>query len=152
MRIPPGYLRWAGVGAGVLLLGVVIATVVNLAGLLDTDDGESSRTVPATVVTGAPCTANGASETVSLVVDGRERTARFDGCGHREGEPVEVSVPADPGAELVVRAAQATSGSGDLGGLGSVLVVVSGVAGAGYAFLVRRGPRTAQLPAPLRLA
>jgi hypothetical protein len=154
VRIPLGYLRWAAVGTGVVLLGVIIAVLVNMLGLLGAEADDSGRTVSATVVTGAPCTADRASETVTFTLDGRERDARFDGCGHQEGEPVEIAVP--PNADddnLVVHAAQATTGTDGPGaGLPFVLIILSGVAGAGYAFLVRRGPRTNRLPAPLRLA
>lgn len=154
MRIPAAYLRWAAVGTGALLLAVLIAVVVNLVGLLGGEVAHAARTVTATVVTGAPCTASGASETVTFTLDGSEREARFDGCGHQEGELVEIAVPDDAGADdLVVHAAQATTGTDGPGtGLPFVLIILSGLAGAGYAFLVRRGPRTAKLPAPLRLA
>lgn len=154
MRIPPAYLRWTAVGAGVVLLAVVIAVLANLFGLLGDEVDHAGRTVSATVVTGAPCTASGASETVRFTLDGTEHEARFDGCGHQEGEAVEIDVPPNvTDDDLVVHAAQATTGTDGPGsGLPFVLIILSGMAGAGYAFLVRRGPRTNQLPAPLRLA
>ena len=154
MRIPPGYLRWAAVGAGVVLLAVVLAVLANLFGLLSDEVDNAGRTVSATVVAAAPCTSAGASETVKFTLDDGEREARFDGCGHQEGELVEIAVPANAGEDnLVVHAAQATTGTDGPGtGLPFVLIILSGMAGAGYAFLVRRGPRTAKLPAPLRLA
>lgn len=148
-----GYLRWAAVGTGVVLLAVVIAVLANLFGLLGGEVDDAGRTVTATVVTGAPCTASGAAETVRFTLDGRERDARFDGCGHQEGEPVEIDVPQNAGDDDLVHAAQATTGTDGPGaGLPFVLIILSGMAGAGYAFLVRRGPRTTKLPAPLRLA
>lgn len=137
-----------------MLLAVVIAVLANLFGLLGADGGEAGRTVSATVVTGAPCTESGAAETVTFTLDGRDREARFDGCGHQEGEPVQIAVPPDAGADnLTVHAAQATTGTDGPGsGLLFVLIILSGLAGGGYAVLVRRGPRTNPLPAPLRLA
>jgi hypothetical protein len=154
VRIPPAYLRWAAVGTGVVLLAVVIAVLANLFGLLGGEVADAGRTVSAAVVTGAPCTDSGAAETVKFTLDGTEREARFDGCGHQEGELVEIAVPDNAGDDnLVVHAAEATTGTDGPGsGLPFVLIILSGMAGAGYAFLVRRGPRTAKLPAPLRLA
>lgn len=137
-----------------MLLAVVIAVLANLFGLLGGEVDDAGRTVSATVVTGAPCTDSGASETVTFTLDGREREGRFDGCGHQEGELVEIAVPQNVGDDdLVVHAAEATTGTDGPGsGVPFVLIILSGMAGACYAFLVRRGPRTAKLPAPLRLA
>lgn len=153
MLIPPGYLRWAAVGTGVVVLSVAIAVVVSLLGLFG-PDAEQGTTVQATVVTGAPCDRAGATETVTFKQAGRDRQARFDGCGHAKGEPVDITVPAGAtGDDLVVHAAQAAVGDREAGaGLGLLLLVLSGIVGAGYAFLVRRGPRTNRLPQTLRLA
>jgi len=152
--IPAGYLRWAAAGTGVVVLGVLIAVLVSVLGLFGTAEEDHGATTKATVVTGAPCDRAGATETVSFRVAGKDHKARFDGCGHAKGEPVEVTVPAVPlPANLVVHAAEAAVGDSQDGeGLGLLLIVVSGIAGAGYAFLVRRGPRTNQLPPALRLA
>lgn len=155
MRIPSGYLRWAAAGLVLLLLGVAVAVVASAVGLTGfTSSAEDPGTrVAATVAVGVPCSRAGA-ETVTFTVDGQERQARFDGCGHAKGEPVEILVPAGPsGDDLMVRSAAAAVGAGTPGeGLGFVLLVTSGLAGAGYAFLVRRGPRGTALPNSLRLA
>ena len=152
--IPPGYLRWSAVGAGVVLLGPVVAVLVSAVGLFGESPEDLGAKVRATVVTGTSCARAGATETVTFKHQGKDRGARFDGCGHAKGENVEVTVPTGTlTPNLVVHAADATVGdSKDGEGLGLLLIVVSGAAGAGYAFLIRRGPRTNRLPATLRLA
>lgn len=154
MAVPPGYLRWAAAGAGVVVLGVLVAVAVSVSGLFGSSPQDSGTTVRASVVTGSPCNEPGATEKVAFTVAGKARQARFDGCGHAKNEPVEVRVPTGPlPNDLVVHAADAARGDRENGeGLGLLLIVVSGIAGAGYAFLIRRGPRTTKLPPALRLA
>jgi hypothetical protein len=152
--IPPGYLRWAAAGTGVVVLGVLIAVLVSTVGLFGASQEDQGTKARATVVSGVPCDRAGATETVSFKVGGKDHRARFDGCGHAKGEPVDVTVPSGPlSDDLVVHAADAAVGDSQDGeGLGLLLIVVSGMAGAGYAFLLRRGPRTTRLPHILRLA
>jgi hypothetical protein len=152
--IPPGYLRWAATSVGVVVLGVLIAVAVSVSGLFGAAAEDLGRTVRATIVTGASCSQLGATSTVKFTISGKSHQARYDGCGHAKNEPVDVTVPTGPlPADLVVHAADAAKGDSEDGeGLGLLLIVVSGMAGAGYAFLVRRGPRTTRLPAALRLA
>lgn len=154
MDIPPGYLRWAAAGAGVVVLGMMVAMLVSAAGVFGSSPEDQGTTVRATVVTGSPCDRAGATETVKFTANGGTHQARFDGCGHAKDERVEVTVPTGPlPANLVVHASDAAMGDSEPGeGLGLLLIVVSGIAGAGYAFLVRRGPRTTRLPRILRLA
>lgn len=153
MLVPPGYLRWAAAGAGVVLLGTLIATAVGIAGLFGASVEDQGSTVEARVVAGSPCDKPGATEKVRFTMDEKDHEVRFDGCGHAEEERVAVTVPDGPlTGDLVVHAAEAAVGdSKDGEGLGLLLIVVSGMAGAGYAFLVRRGPRTTRLPKALRL-
>ncbi len=153
MLVPPGYLRWAAAGAGVVLLGTLIATAVGIAGLFGASVEDQGSTVEARVVAGSPCDKPGATEKVRFTMDEKDHEVRFDGCGHAEEERVAVTVPNGPlTGDLVVHAAEAAVGdSKDGEGLGLLLIVVSGMAGAGYAFLVRRGPRTTRLPKALRL-
>lgn len=152
--VPPGYLRWAGAGTGVVVLGVLVAGLAGTLGLFGSSPGDQGTAAPATVVAGAPCDRAGAPETVSFKAAGKDHRARFDGCGHATGERVEITVPAGAlSPDLVVHAADAAVGDREDGeGLGLLLIAVSGMAGAAYAFLVRRGPRTARLPPALRLA
>jgi hypothetical protein len=151
--VPPGYLRWAGAGTGVVLLGVLIAVLVSVFGLFGTSTEDQGSTVLARVVTGVACVEADATETVAFTAGGRRHRVRFDGCGHARDEPVAVTVPAGSvDGNVVVHSADAAVGdSRDGEGLGLLLIVVSGIAGAGYAFLVRRGPRATPLPPALRL-
>lgn len=150
MVIPPGYVRWAAACAGVVVLGVLIAVVVSLSGLFGSSPEDVGRSVRAAVVSGAPCNKPGATETVRFTLSGKTHQARFDGCGHAKNERVTVTVPSGSlPSDLVVHASDAAMGDREDGeGLGLLLIVVSGAAGAAYAFLVRRGPRTT----PLHLA
>lgn len=152
--IPPGYLRWAAASAGVVVLGVLIAAMVSVSGLYGPSDEDQGTTVRATVVTGIPCDRPSPTETVTLTVDGDEHRARFNGCGHTRDERVEVTVPTGPLPDnLVVHASEAAMGDRENGeDLGLLLIVASGISGAAYAFLIRRGPRRTRLPAALRLA
>ena len=102
------------------------------------------------MVAAQPCVQPGATETVTFTLDGRQRQATFDGCGHQTDEPVDILVTGD-GPTLVVRAAGAATGGHDGRGLGLLLLALSGVAGAGYFLLVRRGPRGTPLPVLGRL-
>ena len=109
-----GTLGWFGLGSG---------------------DFDAGQTVDATVVTGLPCGQRG-TELVSFRQDGWDRQARFDGCGHQQGEPVQVRVPA--ASDPMVHAANATTGSGNHGrGLGLLLLLVAGIAGGGYGVLMQ---------------
>ncbi|HYQ64204.1 hypothetical protein [Actinophytocola sp.] len=142
VAVPPGYVRWAATGAGVVVLGVLVAVAVSVSGLFGSAPEDQGTRARATVVTAAPCNSLGATETVRFTHAGKAHQARYDGCGHTRNEPVEVTVPTGPlPSDLVVHAADAATGDRENGeGLGLLLIVVSGMAGATYAFLVRRGP------------
>lgn len=143
-------------GLGLLLLSVTIATTVSVAGLFGFagTSSEAGTRVAARVATGAPCDRPNASEVVTFQLEGEAREARFDGCGHEKGEPVVILLPPGPIVDsMVVRSAGTAVADADQGeGIALVLLVASGLAGAVYAFLVRRGPRSRSLPRPLRLA
>lgn len=92
--------------------------------------------VTARVTRSAKCDRAGDGETVTFVKDGQEHQARFDGCGHREGEPVEVAVPATTGPDMVVHAAEAATGESSGGrSLIFMLFLLSTFAGGSYAYL-----------------
>ena len=152
--IPPGYLRWTAASAGVVVLGVLMAVLVGHIGLFGSSLADQGQKTRASVVAGVPCASAGAMETVTFKAGGKEQKARFDGCGHAKGESVDVTVPGDAaGGDPVVHAADAAVGDGHAGDrLGLVLIAFSGMAGAVFAFLLRRGPRTRRLPPALRLA
>lgn len=154
-QVPPGYLRWAGTGVGVLLLSILIAVIVSVLGLFGfatTADNAGTR-VPATVSRPQPCSGATAYETVTVKRNGENLSVRLDGCGHAKGELIDIILPPGPVVEstIVQSAGSAIGGATPGEGLASVLLVGAGVAGAGYAFLVRRGPRHKALPRPLRL-
>jgi hypothetical protein len=141
--IPPGYLRWAAAGAAVVILGVLIAVVANTIGVFGAASEDQGITVSAIVVSGARCDRADATETVKFTMGGRTHQASYDGCGHAKDEPVEVRVPTGTlPDDLIVHAADAAVGDPEAGeGLGLLLIVVSGTAGATYAYLLRRESR-----------
>jgi hypothetical protein len=107
---------------------------------LDPNAADGGRQTEARVVTGQPCD-RPATEVVAFQQDGRERQANFDGCGHQEGETVQIRVPS-PTASLV-HAADATAGEANVGrGLSLLLLTVSGIAGGGYGLLMLPELRT----------
>lgn len=133
-HIPAGHLGWATA----VVLSVLLAALAGAVGVFRGDE-VTGRPVPATVVAGASCTGANPREKVEFTVGGRRHRANFDGCGHLENERVAVSVPAGPvDGNLTVRAANAAVGDGGGEGLGPLLMVLGGMAGAGYAFLLRR--------------
>jgi hypothetical protein len=105
---------------------------------LDTDVPATAH-VTATVTKGAGCGQAGDGELVTFKHDGKQHQAKLDGCGHTEGEPVDVSVPADPGGELVVHAAEAAVGESDgRRPLAFILFLSANLAGGGFASIYFR--------------
>jgi hypothetical protein len=120
----------------VLVLSVMITVIIGTLGWFGFAPGDSGtgRQVEARVVTGQPCDQPG-TEVVAFQQDGRERQAKFDGCGHQAGELVQVRVPS--ATATLVHASDATTGEGNHGrDLGLFLLALSGVAGACYALLM----------------
>ncbi len=116
-------------------LSVFVAIVAWLLGALDPwsdDPGESVRTT-AKVLIGVECDES-LPETVAYIVEGVERRGSLDACGHRAGETVDVAVTGD-----TLHLAEARVGSGtDIRPVGLVLVILAGMAGAGFTELFRR--------------
>jgi hypothetical protein len=126
---------------GVVVLSVLIAVLVGTLGMFGfgTGDAGGGRPVDAKVVAAAPCDPPGAMETVEFTVDGRQRQARFDGCGHQQDEQVTISIPQGAGPDTVVRSAGANTGAADNDrGLGLLLLVLAAIAGGGYGILLNR--------------
>ncbi|GAB3446793.1 hypothetical protein GCM10027436_38030 [Actinophytocola sediminis] len=126
-----------------LLFAVVVTAVANLVGLTGFSAPiEQGTRVTATVMANAPCDDSGAGERVQFRQAGKDREARFDGCGHAEGELVEITVPpGEAGANTEVRAAQAAVGDGaPTAGVSTLLLLTACGAGAGYVCLLRRAP------------
>jgi hypothetical protein len=116
--------------------------------------GDTGTRVSARVTNDSPCDRLATFEIVTFRLEGQEREARLDGCGHARGEIVDILLPPGPVVDsMVVQSAGSavdTSGPGE--GLRLVLLVASGLAGAVYAFLVWRGSKRRRLPRALRLA
>jgi hypothetical protein len=145
MEVRTGPTKWAAV----LLTGVFGVTLASVLWLADPGlfrlggEADVEKTATATVVTGLECGGAGQGETVTFADGGREIRAQLDACGHSEGETVEVAVPTE-GDQGLVHAASAAPGSEGPGRrLSLPLLVLSTFAGAGYAVLVKRGPRRA---------
>ncbi|OLF10910.1 hypothetical protein BLA60_12820 [Actinophytocola xinjiangensis] len=117
--------------AAVAVFAALVTLLANLLGLTGfTAEEETVNRVRATVSAAAPCTDSG-GERVTFTQDGRDREARFDGCGHTEGEQVEINVPdGATGDDLTVQAAHNAVDSGGSGGVpGVVLLFGAAVAG-----------------------
>ncbi|MET0134836.1 MAG: hypothetical protein ABW215_14740, partial [Kibdelosporangium sp.] len=123
----------------VVVLGVVFTLTLWLAapGLFGLSDvSTETRQLTATVTAGSGCAAGGGDERVTFTMDGREHQAKLDGCGHREGEPVDVSVPSTPGSDMVVHAASAATGESDARRpVAFILFLLSSFAGGAFAFV-----------------
>ena len=151
-KLTPAVRRWALTLAALVVLSLLITLVVGIAGIfgfaaVEASGGEQAQ---ASVVTGAPCSDPNAKEIVDLTVDGRQRQAKLDACGHAQGDPITVTVPSnrasDASGDLLVHSAQADIGVDDAWrpiGLG--LLFLGGLAGGGYALLYLREPG-AKLP------
>jgi hypothetical protein len=99
---------------------------------------EESPRVRATVVKAASCGAR-ELDLVEVKVDGQLRKARLDGCGHREGEAVDVLLPAETSGEFTVQTAGAVSDVAPLSvRLATLMLCLSGLAGGFYVYLISR--------------
>jgi hypothetical protein len=154
-QVPAGYLRWAATGLGLVVLSVALAVVVSALGLFGFGSaaGDTGTRVSARVTTDSPCNRPTTFEIVSFRFEGEDREARLDGCGHARGEIVDILLPPGPVVDSMVvqSAGSEVDSSGPGKGLRLVLLVASGLAGAVYAFLVRRGSKRRPLPRALRL-
>ncbi|WP_132119586.1 hypothetical protein [Actinocrispum wychmicini] len=122
----------------VVLLGVAFTLTLWLVapGLFGLSTAAPATTqVSATVKKGVGCGQAGDGEVVTFRQNGQEHEAKFDGCGHQDGESVDVSVPTGPtGPGMVVHAAEATTGdSGSSRGLAFVFFLLSSFAGGAFA-------------------
>lgn len=131
-----------GIGAAVLVWWPTL-------GFPNTDSPSAVHT-KATVVTSAECGSGNAHDTVEFTVDGAKKQAPLDGCGQAKGTALDVVVTTDNG-QLSAHAADASQVAGNRDGrLTAVLLCLSAVAGALYAYLIRYRPvpKTAA-PAPV---
>jgi hypothetical protein len=124
----------------VVLLGVAFTLTLWLLapGLFGLSGAAPATTqVSATVKKGAGCGQAPDGEIVTFTKDGTEHQAKFDGCGHRDGEPVDVSVPTGAtGPDTVVHAAEAATGDSDWRRpLAFLFFLASSFAGGAFAFI-----------------
>jgi hypothetical protein len=128
-------VRWALV----LLVAGLVGVAVAITPWWPSTSDELRRT-SATVVEPASCGGADAYDRVELRIGEEVRTAKLDGCGHRENEVVEVVVPGDTAGDLTVQAAASAPAGAPLGTrLAAVLLCLSGLAGGLYARLLTRG-------------
>lgn len=122
----------------VVILGTVFSLTLWLLapGLFGLSPAAPATTkVSATVTKGATCGQAPDGEIVTFKQDGQQHQAKFDGCGHRDGEPVDVGVPVGQGEPQVVHAAEATTGEGGASrGLAFLFFLFSSLAGGMFAF------------------
>lgn len=138
MAVPRIPYRWVLIllVAGLVGLGVAAAIFFPLAVM---GAPEPPQRMTAKVVKTGACSQG--MDLVELTVDGALKQAKLDACGHREGEQVDVMVPADTSGELLVQtASSAPTGRPLANRLASLLLCLSGFAGGLYAYLFRYGP------------
>jgi hypothetical protein len=128
-----------GIGAAVLVWWPTL-------GFPNTDAPSAVHT-KATVVTSAQCGSANANDMVEVTVDGAKKQVPLDGCGQAKGTTLDVAVTDDNG-QLSAHAADAAQVGGNRDGrLTALLLCLSAVAGALYAYLIRYKPEP-KLAAP----
>lgn len=139
--LTPGWNSLA-VAAGAVLLVIFLAWFAG-PGLFGITNDTQGTPVQAEVVQPAPCAGGGATETVKFEFGGKSMEGSLNGCGHGQGERIEVVVPDGASGDAVsVHAADTAAGASDARRpLGLALLVFSCFAGGMYVFLVLRGPR-----------
>jgi hypothetical protein len=121
-----------GIGAAVLVWWPTL-------GFPNTDSPSAVHT-RATVVTSAQCGSGTAHDTVEVTVDGAKKQVPLDGCGQAKGTALDVVVTNENG-QLSAHPADASQVGGNRDGrLTAVLLCLSAVAGALYAYLIRYRP------------
>ncbi|HVV10753.1 hypothetical protein [Amycolatopsis sp.] len=138
------HVRWNSLLVAVLV-GIAVVVIVWWAGpgALGGSDAAQGTVTSATVTVAAECSNADASETVQFEFGGQTHTGSLDACGHDKNDKVDILVPTGIGAGTVdVHLADVNVGHSDLRRpVGLVLLALSCISGAVYAFLVQRGPR-----------
>ncbi|HUQ55316.1 hypothetical protein [Lentzea sp.] len=129
---------------GLVGIGVAIALLVPSRVLGAADP---PRPVAATVVETGSC--GQGMDTVEWDAGGEKKQATLDGCGHREGETVEIVTT---GSGMVSSAASVPAGPPVSSRLTALLLCMAALAGGFYAFLFRYAPLRAPavMPGPRR--
>jgi len=133
-----------GIGAAVLVWWPTLG--------FPSTDSPSAVHAKATVVTSAQCGNANAHDTVEVTVDGAKKQVPLDGCGQAKGTALDVIVTDDNGQFSAHPADAAQVGGNRDGRLTAVLLCLSAVAGALYAYLIRYRPApkaAAVAPAPV---
>jgi hypothetical protein len=126
-----------------ILLGAAAAIIVRgpLADKLGAVQHTPYQVTTATVVQSVPCSTAVPEDVVEVVVHGVPEQARLDGCGHTQGQRIQVEVPRNaPGHNLEVQmyTPGMNSGTGSAPGrLDWVLLTLAVIAGGGYVLLLR---------------
>ncbi|WUL72194.1 hypothetical protein OG943_42950 [Amycolatopsis sp. NBC_00345] len=126
--------------AGVLVVVLAWFAGPGLFGIAVNDGGVPTQ---AEVTKPAACSAANPVESVKFTLGGKPREGSLNGCGHAQGDHVEVGVPSDAPADgpVTVRASDTSAGSQDSRGpIALVLLVFACFAGGMYAYLVIKGP------------
>jgi hypothetical protein len=121
-----------GIGAAVLVWWPTLG--------FPSTDSPSAVHSRATVVTSAQCGSGNARDTVEVTVDGAKKQVPLDGCGQAKGTSLDVIVT-DENGQFSAHPADASQVGGNRDGrLTAVLLCLSAVAGALYAYLIRYRP------------
>ncbi|MEV6642391.1 hypothetical protein [Amycolatopsis sp. NPDC051371] len=125
--------------------GVLVVLLAWLAGpgLLGISNEDLGAPVTAEVTKPAPCDRPDAVETVKFTVAGKTHEGTLNGCGHGQGERVDVGVPEDlpDQGTVTVQAADTSAGASDARRpLGLALLVFACFSGGMYVHLVQRLP------------
>ncbi|MFI9386208.1 hypothetical protein [Kutzneria sp. NPDC052558] len=143
-------VRWVLILLVIGLVGIGAAVLVwwPTLGFPDTDAPSAVHT-KATVVTSAQCGGGNAHDTVEVTIDGAKKQVPLDGCGQPKGATLDVAVVDDNGT-LSAHAADAAQVGGNRDGrLTALLLCLSAVAGALYAYLIRYQPAPKPAVAPV---
>ncbi|WIY07268.1 hypothetical protein QRX60_05625 [Amycolatopsis mongoliensis] len=120
--------------------GVLVVLLAWLAGpgLLGISNDDLGAPVQAEVTKPAPCDRPDAVETVKFTVAGKTHVGTLNGCGHGQGERVDVGVPEvlpDQGT-VTVRAADTSAGASDARRpVGMALLVFACFSGGMFVYL-----------------
>ena len=120
--------------------GVLVVLLAWLAGpgLLGISNDDLGAPVTAEVTKPAPCDRPDAVETVKFTIAGKTHQGTLNGCGHGQGERVDVGVPEvlpDQGT-VTVRAADTSAGASDARRpIGMALLVFACFSGAMFVYL-----------------
>ncbi|MFC0547507.1 hypothetical protein [Kutzneria chonburiensis] len=134
-------VRWVLILLVIGLVGIGAAVLVWWPTLgFPNTDSPSAVHAKATVVTSAQCGSGNAHDTVEVTVDGAKKQVPLDGCGQAKGTALDVVVTEENGQFSAHPADAAQVGGNRDGRLTAVLLCLSAVAGALYAYLIRYQP------------